>query len=263
MNDKSLRMPAIFFGHGNPMNALQNNRYTEAWRRIGTALPRPKAILAISAHWYTHGTAVTAAERPKTIHDFRGFPPELFAVRYPAPGDAGLAARVRETLAPMAVPLDHSWGLDHGTWSVLVHAYPDADIPIVQLSIDATQPARFHYTLGQRLASLRDEGVLIAGSGNVVHNLRLMNWDGYTEPYEWAFRFNGLVREHLEARNHAPLIAYDRLGMEAQLAVPTPDHYLPFLYIIALQTDEDPLHVAVDGIEHGSVGMLSFVVGKA
>jgi 4,5-DOPA dioxygenase extradiol len=187
MNDSPQnRMPAIFFGHGNLMYALQDNVYTEAWKRIGKSIPRPKAILAISAHWYTRGTAVTAMQAPKTIHDFGNFPQALFDVRYPAPGDPALAARVRELLAPVDVHMDQSsWGLDHGTWSVLLKAYPDADVPVVQLSIDGTQPNAFHYDLGHRLSALRDEGVLIVGTGNVVHNLRTMIW-GEAPPYDWA-----------------------------------------------------------------------------
>ncbi len=189
-------MPAIFFGHGNPMNALLNNRYTEAWRALGTSLPRPRAILMISAHWYVPGTAVTAMARPRTIHDFGGFPAELYRYDYPAPGDRALAGRVRELLAPLDVALDErEWGLDHGTWSVLCHAYPDADVPVVQLSIDETQAPRVHYELGRRLAPLRDEGVLLAGSGNLVHNLHTFAWGAHpVEPFDWAVRFEAQAR---------------------------------------------------------------------
>ena len=169
-------MPAVFFGHGNPMNALQKNAWTSAWAALGAALPRPKAILSVSAHWYLPATAVTAISRPRTIHDFGGFPPELYQVQYAAPGSAELAARVAQLLAPLEVAMDRSWGLDHGTWSVLTHAYPQADVPVVQLSIDDSKPARWHYELAGKLAPLRDEGVMIMGSGNMIHNLHTYSW---------------------------------------------------------------------------------------
>ncbi len=255
------RMPAVFFGHGSPMNTLERNRYTDAWRRLGETLPKPQAILAVSAHWMTHGTAVTAMERPRTIHDFGGFPQELFEVEYPAPGSPALAARVQELLAPVAVQADHSWGLDHGTWSVLAHVFPNANVPVVQLSLDATQPPSYHYDLGARLAPLRDEGVLILGSGNVVHNLGRMQWAEDAKPYDWATHFNEKVRTHLATRNHQPLIDYTLLGDDARLSVPTPEHYLPLLYVIALQDQAEPISLPVDGIEFGSVGMLTVVVG--
>jgi len=196
------RMPVVFFGHGSPMNTLERNKYTETWQKLGESIPRPNAILCVSAHWYTEGTAVTAMEKPKTIHDFYGFPQALFDVQYPAPGDPRLAARVRELLEPVEVRLDDSWGLDHGTWSVLKHAYPDAKIPVVQLSIDGTRAPDFHYETGKRLAPLRDEGVLVAGSGNVVHNLRLMKRVG-GPAFDWAVRFNERVREALANRTRA------------------------------------------------------------
>jgi 4,5-DOPA dioxygenase extradiol len=254
------RMPVVFFGHGSPMNAIEPSRYAEAWRAIGLALPQPRAILCVSAHWYTRGTGVTAMARPRTIHDFYGFPQALFDMQYPAPGDPALARRVRDLLAPVAVRLDEDWGLDHGTWSVLVHAYPRADVPVVQLSIDGTQPARFHYELGRRLAPLRDEGVLVAGSGNVVHNLGVMRRDPNARPYDWAVRVEDRVRECLAARNHAPLIGYEALGQDALLSIPTPEHYLPLLYCIALQQDGETAEVAIDGIDIGSISMLTVVV---
>lgn len=254
------RMPAIFFGHGSPMNTLARNRYTDTWRQLGELTGRPKAILAISAHWYTRGTAVTAMERPKTIHDFYGFPQELFDVQYSAPGDPALAAQVREMLAPITVALDHSWGLDHGTWSVLKHAFPNADVPVVQLAIDATQPADFHHAVGARLAPLRDHGVLIVGSGNVVHNLRLIGWDGGA-PYDWAVRFNDYVRDAIAARQYQRLVTYEQAGPDARLAVPTPEHYLPLLYVLGAQGEGEPLRFAVDGIEIRSIGMMSICVG--
>ena len=255
-------MPAIFFGHGSPMNTLESNRYTQTWRRLGEAAGKPKAILCISAHWYTRGTEVTAMERPKTIHDFYGFPQELFDVQYPAPGDPALAARVRELLAPVEVGLDQSWGLDHGTWSVLKHAFPDADVPVVQLSIDGTQPAAFHHALGARLAPLRDEGVLIAGSGNVVHNLGVMRRNGGS-PYDWAVRFNDYVRDAIATGHYGRLIGYEQAGQDARMAVPTPEHYLPLLYVLGSQQSDESASFAVDGLELGSIGMLSVAVGAA
>ena len=263
MSASNSRMPAVFLGHGSPMNALESNRHTEAWAAIGQALPRPAAILAVSAHWYIRGTAVTAMANPQTIHDFGGFPPALHAYQYPARGDPALAARVRDLLAPLAIGLDHEWGLDHGTWSVLTHVYPKADIPVVQLAIDRTQPAAFHYELGRRLAPLRDEGVLIVGSGNVVHNLGVIQWGGNAAAYPWALLFDRTFRENLERRNHAPLIDYAALGEAARMSIPTPDHYLPALYVLGAQRDDDALSVLTDGIELGSISMLSFALDPA
>lgn len=254
-------MPAVFFGHGSPMNALARNRYTDAWRHVGESVPKPRAILAVSAHWTTRGTAVTAMKRPRTIHDFGGFPKALFEVEYPAPGDPQLAARVRALLAPTEVRLDQSWGLDHGTWSVLVHAFPNADVPVVQLSLDATQPPSFHYDLAIRLAPLRDEGVLIVGSGNVVHNLGRMQWADGAPPYDWAVRFNETVRDHLLGHRHKALTDMQALGGDAHLSIPTPEHYLPLLYCIAQQGPEDTLSFPVDGIEYGAIGMLTVAIG--
>jgi 4,5-DOPA dioxygenase extradiol len=253
-------MPVVFFGHGSPMNTLAHNRYTEAWRRIGESIPVPEAILCVSAHWYTEGTAVTAMSRPKTIHDFYGFPQELFDVQYPAPGKPELAERVRELLAPLRVASDESWGLDHGTWSVLKHAYPKADVPVVQLSIDGTQPPQFHYDIARRLAPLRDEGVLVAGSGNVVHNLRLMRRGG-GEAFGWAIRFNDTVRAALASRDHRTLIDLEKLGEDARLSAPTPEHYLPLLYIAALQREDESMIFPVDGYDLGSISMLSAAAG--
>ena len=255
------RMPVIFFGHGSPMNTLARNQYTEAWRKLGATAPVPKAILAVSAHWFTRGTAVTAMARPKTIHDFGGFPQTLFDVQYPAPGDPGLAARVCDLLAPMPVQLDQSWGLDHGTWSVLVHAFPDAGIPVVQLSMDGTKPARFHYELGRQLAPLREEGVLIIGSGNVVHNLMLMQRGDGVPAFDWAKRFNERVRAALASGNHQALIEFERMGEDAPLSAPTPEHYLPLLYIAALQAEGETMAFIVDGYEAGSLGMLTAAAG--
>ena len=260
MTTRTPRMPVVFFGHGSPMNALADNRYTRAWAGVGASMPAPKAILAISAHWLTQGTAVTVMERPPTIHDFRGFPRDLSEFAYPAPGDPGLADRVQALLAPLKVEADTTWGLDHGTWSVLAHAWPNADVPVVQLSMDGTRPPQYHYDIGRKLAPLRGEGVTIIASGNVVHNLGVMDWRNAGGAYDWAVRFNTFVRGHIEKREHAALIDYGKMGEDARLAVPTPEHYLPLLYVLGLQDEESMVTIPVDGIEHGSISMLSVVV---
>lgn len=256
-------MPALFVGHGNPMNALLNNPYTQQWAPLGIAIPRPKAILSVSAHWYIEDAAVTVSTSPRTIHDFGGFPRELYEVQYPAPGDPDLAARVQKLLAPLPVRRDERWGLDHGTWSVLCHVYPQADVPVVQLSIDETQPPSFHYEIGKRLAQLREENVLILGSGNLVHNLHAYAWGRHVrEPYDWAISFEKRVRELLLAGNDKPLVAYEsQLGSEAELAVPTPDHYLPLLYIAGARTVSDPVTFPVEGVDGGSVSMFAMRIG--
>ncbi|AJE03978.1 4,5-DOPA-extradiol-dioxygenase [Geobacter pickeringii] len=255
-------LPAIFLGHGNPLNALADNSYTRAWRRIGEQTPRPRAILAISAHWYVPGTGVTINATPRTIHDFGGFPQELYQVQYPAPGDPALARRVQDMLAPLPVALDDSWGLDHGTWAVLCHAYPDADIPVVQLSIDKTRPASFHFEVGRRLAPLRDEGILVVGSGNLVHNLHAYAWGRHAaDPYDWAVRFEAKAKELLLAGEYQPLIDYETLGEDAMLAIPTPDHYLPLLYVIAMRRERDAVTFPVAGVDGGSISMLAVQVG--
>ena len=255
-------MPAIFFGHGNPLNALQRNQWTESWHNIGTTLPRPRAILCVSAHWYLPATLVTAMNAPRTIHDFGGFPRELYQVNYPAPGDLELARRVQEVLAPLPVGLDNAWGLDHGTWSVLVHVYPEADVPVVQLSIDETQPPPFHFEIGQRLAPLRDEGILIVGSGNLVHNLHTYAWGKHSpEPYDWAVRFETAAKQLMVNSVFDPLIDYESLGRDALLAVPTPDHYLPLLYVIGTKRKDDEVTFPVEGVDGGSISMLSVRVG--
>ncbi len=255
-------LPAVFFGHGNPMNALASNGYTEAWRRIGAETPRPRAILAISAHWYVPQSGVTVMTAPRTIHDFGGFPPELYQVQYPAPGDPALARRVVKLLAPLPVNLDESWGLDHGAWSVLRHAYPAADVPVVQLSIDSRAPASFHFNLGRRLAPLRAEGVLIAASGNLVHNLRAYDWGGEQPgPYDWAARFELQARSLIEAGDFPALVDYAKLGRDAALAIPTPDHFLPLLYVLGARQPEDAIAFPVEGVDGGSISMLAVRVG--
>jgi len=255
-------LPAYFFGHGNPMNAIVTNAYTEAWRAIGERTTRPRAILSISAHWYVPGTGVTVSTAPRTIHDFGGFPRELYAVRYPAPGDPALARRVQELLAPLPVALDNSWGLDHGTWSVLANVYPEADVPVVQLSIDERQPAAFHYDIGRRLAPLRAEGVLIVGSGNLVHNLHAYAWGArLPEPYDWALRFEKEARGLLVTGDAEPLVDYESLGRDALLSIPTPDHYLPLLYVLGARQGDDTVSFPVEGIDGGSVSMLAVKIG--
>lgn len=244
------------------MNALTQNSYTAAWRRIGSQMPKPKAILSISAHWFVAGTGVTVSASPRTIHDFGGFPRELYQVQYPAPGDPGLAKRVQELLRPVPVELDHSWGLDHGTWSVLCHAYPDADIPVVQLSIDEAKTAAFHFEAGQKLAPLREEGVLIVGSGNVVHNLHAYAWGRHApDPYDWAVRFESQAKELMLGGENLPLIAYETLGPDALLSIPTPDHYLPLLYALGARRSDDAITFPVEGVDGGSISMLSVQIG--
>lgn len=253
-------MPVAFFGHGNPLNALDRNPYTEGWRAIGEAIGTPRAILAVSAHWYVPGVAVTTADHPRTIHDFGGFPRALYEVRYPAPGDPHLAHRVAELLAPLTVAGDSQWGLDHGTWAVLCHAYPDATIPVVQLSIDETQPPQFHYELGERLRPLRDEGVLIATSGNLIHNLHTYAWGKHpATPFDWALRFEARARALIVARTFEPLIDYEHWGSDAQLSAPTPDHYLPLLYALGASDANDLVSFPVEGIDGGSISMLSLL----
>lgn len=256
-------MPALFCGHGNPMNALQHNAWTEGWATLGRTLPRPRGIVCVSAHWYIPETAVTAMPQPRMIYDFGGFPPELSRVRYPAPGSPQLAQRVAQLLTPAApVRLDQQWGLDHGTWSVLVHLYPDADIPVVQLSIDETRPAHWHHALAQHLAPLRDEEILILGSGNLVHNLHTYAWGRFgIEPYDWALRFEAQAKQLIADHEVAPLANYEKLGRDALLSVPTPEHYLPLLYVLAQHRAGDRVSFPVEGFDGGSISMLTVQIG--
>jgi 4,5-DOPA dioxygenase extradiol len=253
-------MPAVFFGHGSPMNALGRNRYTESWRMFGAAAPRPRAILCVSAHWYIEATAVTAMARPRTIHDFYGFPPALFSIQYPAPGSPDVAAETAELLKPMSVALDEDqWGIDHGTWSVLVHAYPKADIPVVQLSIDARKSFAEHIDIGERLAPLRERGVLIVASGNVVHNLRRMARNEPDAAFDWNKRFDGAVKDVMTS---APAdIARMDAHPDYDLAVPTPDHFVPLLYLAGLaKAAGRPVETLVEGYSMGSLSMTSYVL---
>jgi 4,5-DOPA dioxygenase extradiol len=254
------RMPALFVGHGSPMNALQRNRYTEAWTALGASLQKPAAVLAISAHWYINGTAVTGMPMPRTIHDFGGFPAELFAVQYPAAGDPALAQRIVQLLGAERAQIDQRWGLDHGTWSVLTHIFPKADVPVLQLSIDARMTGSECLAMGAGLRALRDEGVLIFGSGNVVHNLARINWQDAAAAFAWAQEFEDTVRARLQSGDHAALADYQSLGAAAQLSIPTPEHYLPLLYVLGAAHGDDRYSIPVDGIELGSISMLSVLL---
>ena len=253
--------PALFIGHGSPMNTLEVNGYTEAWRAFGAHLPRPRAVLAISAHWYFGATAVTAMPRPRTIHDFYGFPPELFAFDYPAPGDPDLAGEIVEAVKPEWIGLDRDqWGLDHGTWSVLAHVYPDADVPVVQLSLSALRPLDYHVALGRRLAPLRERGVMVVASGNVVHNLRQLQWDQPNLAYDWGERFDDAVAEQL-ARDPGEILAVTE-HPDYALAVPTPDHFIPLLYLAGLAAESgERVEPLVRGHSMGSISMACYGLG--
>lgn len=257
------RMPAVFIGHGSPMNAINHNSYTEAWEKLGTTLPRPRAILVISAHWYTRGTAITAMVKPKTIHDFGGFPEALYQIEYPAPGSPELAKQVAELLSPEPIHQDkEEWGLDHGTWEILVRMYPQADIPVVQLSIDGTKPASWHYELGKKLAVLREQGVLIMGSGNVVHNLRAMDWqNSHAEPYPWAISFEQFVYANLRSHEQPHPLTTGLEREDGQLSNPSPEHFLPILPILGTWDGEEVISTPVEGIVSASLSMLSVQIG--
>ena len=256
-------MPVLFLGHGSPMNAIEENEFVKNFRKLTTNLPRPTAILCISAHWYTRGTYVTAMPQPKTIHDFYGFPKALYDVQYPAPGDPQLAQEVHELLLPVFAEETNEWGLDHGTWSLLKHMYPHADIPVTQMSIDGTKPASYHYELAKKLTVLRNKGVLILGSGNIVHNLRKvdfqnMNRDDYG--FDWAIEARSIFNQYITDKNHQPLLDYKTLNSAVQLAVPTPDHYLPLLYALSLQNKNEDTYLFNDKMVGGSLSMTSVVI---
>jgi len=253
-------MPALFIGHGNPMNAIEHNRFYSSWEALGQQLPRPKAVLCISAHWRTPGVRLTASEHPETVHDFRGFPKALFEVEYPARGDPGLARRIADLLSEHRAGLDAARGLDHGAWSILLAMYPNADVPVVQLSLDATQPAAFHYNLAKQLGPLREEGVLVLGSGNIVHNLRRFSFDN-PEPPDWAVEFDEEVKRRIVSREHEALIDYGSLGGHAALAIPTDEHFLPLLYALAVQDDAEPLRF-FNEVVLSSISMTSVLIGE-
>ena len=255
LGDSEKKMPVLFVGHGSPMNAIEDNEFSRAWVQIGEALPRPSAVLCISAHWETVGTLVTAMEKPKTIYDFYGFPPELYKAQYPAPGSAGLARLAQETVKKTQVRLDQTWGLDHGTWSVLSRMFPNADIPVVQLSLDRTQAPAFHYALGKELRALRNKCILIVGSGNIVHNLRMMAWQD--QAYDWAIEFDETIKQLILSGDHDSIVHYENLGKAARLAVPTNEHYLPLLYVLALQDKQEQIRFFADRVTLGAISMRS------
>jgi len=262
--EQDVRMPVLFIGHGSPMNGIESNMYSEQWARLGREIPKPKAVLCVSAHWLTNGTHITAMPNPRTIHDFGGFPQALFDVQYPAPGNPDLARETASIITKTQVGLNHDWGLDHGTWSVVRRMYPDADIPVLQLSIDFGRPARYHYELGKELYDLRKRGVLIIGSGNMVHNLRMVAWDKMAVPgygFDWALEMNETFKKLILEKNHTALAAYEKLGPAAQLAIPTPDHYYPLMYSLALQDDKDPVTFFNDSAVAGSLTMTSVKIG--
>jgi 4,5-DOPA dioxygenase extradiol len=256
-------MPLLFVGHGNPMNAIEDNEFSNTWKTLPVTLPKPQAILCISAHWETRGTFVTAMQKPKTIHDFWGFPQELFDVKYPANGNPALAKQVKDEVKSATVGLDETWGLDHGCWSVIKRMYPQADVPVIQLSIDYTKPAQYHYALAKELASLRNKGVLIIGSGNMVHNLGMVNWQNPNGGYDWADEMNATFKKLIESNNHKELINYASLGKAAALAIPTPEHYLPLLYILGLKEEKENVSFFNDKTMMGSLSMTSVKIEPA
>jgi 4,5-DOPA dioxygenase extradiol len=255
------KMPVLFTGHGSPMNGIDDNEFSQRWRLMANEIPRPIAVLCISAHWFTRGTLVTAMEQPQTIHDFGGFPRELFDVQYPAPGDPLLAKKVVELVKKTTAIPDHDWGLDHGTWSVVRQMFPDATIPVIQLSINYTQGPLFHYELARELAVLRKKGVLIIGSGNMVHNLRILNWSQPDSAYDWAIEMDETFKKLILDGNHQPLINYEQLGAAAKLAIPTPEHYLPLLYTLALQSKGESVSLFNTKRLMGSISMTSVKIG--
>lgn len=254
-------MPVLFLGHGSPMNAIEENEFVNGWRTVGTTLPAPKAILCVSAHWETRGTFVTAMEKPKTIHDFGGFPKALFDVQYPAPGSPDIAKETKNTIVKTEVGLDQNWGLDHGCWSVVRRLYPNADIPVLQLSLDYTQSPKYHYELAKELSSLRKKGILIIGSGNIVHNLGIIDWQRQNTGYDWAIETNSLMKEYINNGNHNALINYESLGKAFNLSIPTPEHFLPLLYTLALKENNESLSFFNDKTIMGSISMTSIKIG--
>ncbi|WP_456071406.1 4,5-DOPA-extradiol-dioxygenase [Flavobacterium sedimenticola] len=264
LKETDQKMPVLFIGHGSPMNGIEDNEFSQKWHRLGKEIPKPKAVLVISAHWLTQGTHVTAMENPKTIHDFGGFPQALFEVQYPAKGSPELALETQKIITSTSVGLDHDWGLDHGTWTIVRHMYPDADIPVLQLSIDYKKPPQYHFDLAKELASLRKKGVLIIGSGNMVHNLRMVAWDKLNEPefgYDWAQEINTVFKNKISSGDAQSMINYQKLGSAAQLAIPTPDHYYPLLYTLGLQEKKDAVSFFNDKAVGGSLTMTSVQFG--
>jgi 4,5-DOPA dioxygenase extradiol len=259
------QMPVLFLGHGSPMNAIEENEFVQGFREIGKTIPKPNAILCVSAHWETKGTFVTAMEKPMTIHDFGGFPQELFDVQYPAPGNPALAKETKELIKKTEVGLDEKWGLDHGAWSVVKHLYPDADVPVIQMSLDYTQTPQYHYELAKELASLRKKGVLIVGSGNMVHNLRMVAWDKLNTAdygYDWAIEASEKMKKYILNDDYQPLINYKSQGRAFDLAIPSPDHYLPLLYTLALKEENEKVSLFNDKAVGGSLTMTSLKIEK-
>jgi 4,5-DOPA dioxygenase extradiol len=264
-NKSTEKMPVLFLGHGSPMNAIEENEFVTGWRNIGKTLPEPAAILCISAHWETRGTFVTAMERPKTIHDFGGFPQELFDVQYPAPGDPELAGETKSLVRKTGVTMDYHWGLDHGCWSVVRRLYPEVGIPVIQMSIDYYQTPQYHFDLAKELSSLRKKGVLIIGSGNMVHNLGMVAWDKFDVPgygYDWAIEASTMMKKYILNGDYQQLINYKSLGRAFNLAIPTPEHYLPMLYALALKEENEVVTVFNDKAVAGSLTMTSFKIDK-
>jgi 4,5-DOPA dioxygenase extradiol len=257
--DSETKLPALFVGHGSPTNAIEDNEFSQAWADMGKALPRPRAILCISAHWETAGTQVTAMEQPKTIYDFYGFPQPLYEIRYPAPGSPSLAHLVQNSVRKTGIRLDSEWGLDHGAWSVLHRMFPEADIPVVQLSLDRSREPAYHYALAKELRPLRNKGVLVIGSGNIVHNLRTVVWQD--QAYDWAIEFDATMKQLILSADHDTIIHYPKLGQAARLSVPTNEHFLPLLYILALQDQDEGVEFFAEQVTLGSISMRSLKIG--
>jgi 4,5-DOPA dioxygenase extradiol len=264
LSEEDYTYPVLFIGHGSPMNGIETNDFSRQWKAQVKDLPVPKAVLVVSAHWLTRGTHITAMEQPRTIHDFGGFPDELFAVQYPAPGSPEIALATKELITSAPVGLDHDWGLDHGTWTVVRHMYPEANVPVLQLSIDYHQPAAYHYALAKELRELRKKGVLLIGSGNMVHNLRMVDFANINRPdygFDWAIEARELFNKHLQNRDHQALIDYQKLGSSVQLAIPTPDHYYPLIYTLGMSSEADAIRLFNDEMVGGSLNMTSVQFG--
>lgn len=264
LSEEDVKLPVLFIGHGSPMNGIEDNEFSQTWAKMGETIQKPKAVLVISAHWLTRGTHITAMDNPKTIHDFGGFPQALFDVQYPAKGNPELAKATKSLIHTTDVGLDHDWGLDHGTWTVVRHMYPDADIPVLQLSIDYNKPPQYHYDLAKQLASLRKKGVLIIGSGNMVHNLRMVDYSKMNVPnygYDWAIEMDQVFKDKIADKDHKALINYETLNKASKLAIPTPDHYFPLLYSLGLQDDKDDTSFFNDKLVGGSLNMTSVKIG--
>lgn len=261
LTERESKMPVLFVGHGSPMNGIEDNEFSRRWSEMGKNIPLPSAVIVVSAHWFTLGTRVTAMDQPRTIHDFYGFPKALFDVQYPAPGNPSLANETAKLIKKTPVALDHDWGLDHGTWSIVNHMYPQANIPVLQLSIDFSKGPKFHYELAQELLALRKKGVLIIGSGNMVHNLGMIDWHRRDSGFDWAIETNEKFKSLITSGNHEQLINFESLGTSAKLSIPTPEHYLPLLYTLGLQEKNDPITLFNDKTLMGSISMTSVKVG--